>query len=50
MDNAIHKSVFEQEFTGLKSFRKFNLAGGLNNSRSGKSDQCVRFSQNKITE
>lgn len=50
MDNAIHEAMLQQEFAGLESFRQVDLAGRLNNSRSGEANQSLRFRDDDIAE
>ena len=48
--NIIYKTMLNQKFCSLKSFRQFLTKSLLNDTRTCKTDQCSRFRQNDIPQ
>ena len=48
--NLINKSMLQQELGSLESFRKLLSDGLLDDTRSGKSNQCIRFCKNNVSK
>ena len=50
MNDAINEPMLQQEFTCLEPIRQVDLAGCLNNTRTGKADKSVWFCDNDIAK
>src|SRR5690606_14914011 len=50
MQNHINRTMFQQKFAALETFRQFLAHGLLDNPRARETNQSVRFSNIEVTQ